>query len=148
MQGRAGPEKYWSTSKKIFLALLFHKNSENIEKTVRRFDPGSISALRVKLPVELHDVFVYYWPLKHIYFFRAPNTCLMGFYSGPALDVIDMLHHIKCNSDNYHYNGSKLKDLYTNQSPKYRSNKVFSFHIKQITLIFQVSTIDFPPTKA
>ena len=99
LQSRVGPEKYWPTSKKLFLAFLFHKNSENIEKTVGRFDPGSISALRVKLAVELHDLFVFYWPLKHIYFFRAPSKCLMGFYSGPALLQSDFLESnlLMCN---------------------------------------------------
>ena len=66
---RTGPEKYWPTSKKIFLALLFHKNSENIENAAGRFDPGSSSTVRAKLPVELYGFFVHYWPLKHIYFF-------------------------------------------------------------------------------
>ena len=71
---RAGPEKYWPTSKKIFLAFLFNKNSENIENAAGRFDPGSSSTLRAKLPVELYGFFVHYWPLKHIYIYLGPQA--------------------------------------------------------------------------
>ena len=85
----AGPEKYWLTSKKIFLALLFNKNSENIENAAGRFDPGSSSTVRAKLPVELYGFFVHYWPLKHIYIFSGPKHMLDGllFRPGPGFTI-------------------------------------------------------------
>ena len=84
---RAGPEKYWPTSKKIFLAFLFNKNSENIENAAGRFDPGSSSTVRAKLPVELYGFFVHYWPLKHIYIFSGPKHMLDGLLFRPGPDV-------------------------------------------------------------